>query len=379
MVNRYFTEKLYFNYIFLIISLFVIISCTDTDFNDYLRPDLDRLKTLPSSDLSFLHISDTHGSSISVYPMVEFLNNTQCDFGVITGDVLPNDLMMNYINSSRKPIFIIPGNHDAYDGLGQYGFREKVINNNATLSNIVYGDDRSNFFYCDIKKNEHIFRVIGLDQFEIDAVANGGSPDVVMSQKQIEWFIQVLENSYGLDGIIVLIHDGLGNSAKGSRDINNRTDFTSIYAYRFTNSYDHNGCFNPCLIPDIINAYKTGENIVNSEYPIGNNIEKMVVNTFFSGEHHNFIAYLGGHLHWDVTEYLSYYPNQLQVLIAFGGEGDGTPNSHCDDLYRESYGKYSYCINEYSVRLHKKEVEINRLGKDSVMNGTLRNSIKLNY
>lgn len=358
---------------------FFSFSCDGSDSSDYLHADLEKLSALPTSDISFLHISDTHGSSISVYPMVEFLNNTSCDFGVITGDVLPNDVMMGYIGSSQKPIFMIPGNHDAYDGWGQYGFRQYISNANISIPNVVYGDDKANYFFYDLKKNGYQLRIIGIDQFEIDAVPSSGSPNVIMTQKQIDWFIRVLKESYDLDGIVILIHDGFGNSAKGSRDINNKTEFTSIFAYRFPNSYDHNGNFDPCLIPDIVNAYKTGENIMNREYPIGTNNGKIVVNTDFSGGHDNFIAYLGGHLHWDVTEYLNYYPNQLQILIAFGGEGEGTPLSHYDDLYKETYGKFSYCINEYSIHFSRKEIEINRLGKDSVINGTTRKIIKFKY
>lgn len=333
---------------------------------------LQSLDSHSSSEISFMHISDTHGSSISVVPMVEALNSSNCDFGIITGDILPDDNMINIINSYRKPVFLVPGNHDAYDVYSQYGFRKSVIDRNTTISNVKYGDNNANYFYYDLHKDAKHFRVISLDQFELDAVGRAGIYEVVMSQKQIDWFIEVLESSYNVDAFIVLIHEGFGNANIGSRDIKNVNKFVSGLAADYTNSYDFNGTANPLLIPDILHAYISGENIINKTYASGIESAPVHVTTKFNGAHHNFIAYYGGHLHWDEVEYLNTHQEQLLSLIAYGGQGTG---SGWNDLVKSNSGEDSYNINYNKIDIEQKQLTIYRLGAKNTQGGTIRDSI----
>ena len=327
-----------------------------------------------STSVSFMHISDTHGSSVSVIPMVEALNSTDCDFGIISGDILPDDYMMSWINRSVKPIFLIPGNHDAYDenGEGQFGFRKNVNNNNKTIPNVVYGDAAGNYYYYDFNRDTLDFRVIALDQFEVDVMGKGTHYDVAMTQKQYDWFIQVLENSYSLDGFIVVIHDGFGNQQIGQRNIDNTNKFISTLARDFYNAYDFNGGANPLIIPDIIEAYMTGVNITKEAYASGYEAFPIEITTHFKGPHRNFIAYFGGHLHWDEVEYLNSHPNQLLVLIAYGGVGT---MSNYNDLIKTATGVSSYNINYNVVDFEKKKFTIHRLGAKETISGVVRDSI----
>ena len=270
-----------------------------------------------------MHISDTHGSSISVYPMVEILNSTSCDFGIITGDVLADDIMMGYIRSSQKPIFIVPGNHDAYDiPQGQSTFRSYVLDGINKSTKIQYGNDGANYFYADLTKNGKTTRIIGLDQYEIEKVGLADKHNIVMSQHQINWFITLLKDSYDIDGIIILIHNGFGNNTYGQRNTGNRNSFISTLAYDFK-SYLYYGKDYPLMLPDIINAYMTGYNITDKIYPSGYDGVDLKVTTDFTGSHHNFIGYFGGHVHWDLCEYLKDFPSQLQLLMCYSGLGTG--------------------------------------------------------
>ena len=356
-----------------VLFLFIILfwACSSEESYSIIN-EIPARSATHEDDIFFLHISDTHGSSISVLPMVEVLNNSNCDFGIITGDILPDDYMMNIINSSIKPIFLVSGNHDAYEGQGQYGFRVNVLNKNTTVSNVFYGDDRSNYYYYDLKKSNKVFRVICLDQFEIDAVERVGIHEVIMSQRQIDWFIHVLEGSYSVDGIIILIHEGFGNKFVGQRDTNNTNKFISCLASTYHNSYDFWGKANPLMIPDIIEAYMTGENIINQSYSSGSNSLTINVTTKFIGEHTNFIAYFGGHLHWDEVEYLATHRNQLLVLIAYGGVGTG---SKWNDLIKSESIQDSYNINYNVVDFHKNIFTIYRLGAKQTKSGIIRDSI----
>lgn len=356
--------------VLIVLIVFCLGACGSEDGGSY-ASEKQPTDSLQKGDVSFMHISDTHGSSVSVIPMVEALNSTDCDFGIISGDILPDAYMMGWINRSSKPIFLIPGNHDIYEGYGQYGFRENAINKNTTISNVSYGNPQANYYSYDIKKNNYTLRVIALDQFEHDAVERLGFMEVIMSQTQIDWFIHVLEDSYSVDGIIVIIHEGFGNKFIGQRNVENTNNFISSLAADFPDSYDFFGAANPLMIPEIVEAYLTGDNIVNRSYPSGADKITLNVTTNFKGQHHNFIAYFGGHLHWDEVEYLNSFPNQLIVLIAFGGNGTG---SKWNDLIKIGLDS-SYNINYNVVDFEKKKFTIHRLGAKETISGVVRDSI----
>ena len=361
--------------LFIFLTIFVFISC-GSDNDDYYQPELERAKSLPVSDVSFLHISDTHGSSISVYPMVDILNSTSCDFGIITGDVLADDIMMYYIKSSQKPIFIVPGNHDAYDTPnGQSTFRSNILNEINKAAKIQYGNDEANYFYTDVTKSGKTTRIIGLDQYEIEKVGLADKYNIVMSQHQINWFINLLKDSYDIDGILILIHNGFGNDTYGQRNVENRNSFISTLAYDF-DSYLFFGNSYPLMIPDIVNAYMTGNNITEKKYPSGYEGVDLKITTDFVGKHHNFIGYFGGHVHWDLCEYLSDYPSQLQLLMCFSGWGTGKyMKVDYNDIIKSIDGKDSYNINYNVIDYKKKRLNIYRLGANKLCTGGTRDSI----
>ena len=186
--------------------------------------------------MSFLHISDTHSVDVTLQPALEILNSDPTySFMILTGDFLPTEAMMQEVLASEKPVFIIPGNHDSWNeenvtySYGQQGFREQVLNRLYPNGEVNFGDDIANFFYADVTQNGCTIRVIGLDLYDFD---NMGRPvvmnSVVFSQKQIDWLIEVLEDSYDKDGVIIMTHNGFGNSSQNSRDPNYINEFVNI-------------------------------------------------------------------------------------------------------------------------------------------------------
>lgn len=355
---------------------FIIVSCNE-DNAVAIKRDILTVDSIKEADVSFFHISDTHGSSISIIPMVDMLNESGCDFGIITGDVLIDNYMKLRIRNSNKPIFIIPGNHDAYDlPNGQTTFRRQVLDYLQGINHVHFGSEVANYYYVDIIKNGRTTRVIGLDQYEIDVVGKAYTYEVVMSQHQINWFVDLLQNSYDVDGIVILTHCGFGYSTIGRRDTGNRNSFISTLAYDY-NSYLFYGNGYPLMIPDIMNAYLTGVNLVNKEYPSGYDGVDLTVNTSFVGQHHNFVGYFGGHLHWDVCEYLRDYPMQLIVLMCYSGLGTGKyMEVDYNDIIKSNSGEDSYNINYNVIDYQKKSINIYRLGARKLCTGGTRDSIK---
>ncbi len=338
--------------------------------------------------MSYLHISDTHSVDATLKPALEILNSDPTySFMILTGDFLPTETMMQEVLASEKPVFIIPGNHDSWNeenvtySYGQQGFREQVLNRLYPNGEVNFGDDVANYFYADVTQNGSTIRVIGLDLYDF---ANMGKPvvmnSVVFSQTQIDWLINILENSGDKDGVIILTHNGFGNSQQNTRDPNYVNEFVSINAKGWWDTYNYVGDGDAILIPSIIDAYITGNNLTDVEFKSGHKIKKVSqminVTTNFNGPHNNFISYYGGHVHFDVVEHLSDFPNQLMSIIAYGGYGKG---NSWNDLIKTNTGEDSYTINANNINFTTHELKIVRLGSKKKDDGTLRESILFNF
>ena len=370
-------------YIFVsILLLHPLNSCSVEDLTFVAEDIVTESDLVDNPDqITFVHLSDTHRSSISLDPALYYLNNTPTRFGLLTGDVTATDQMLRAIRESEKPMLLIPGNHDAYPyykySVGQYGFRTRVLNYIEQNERVFFSNNHDNYWYKDYQKNGHTLRVIGIDQYEFESVQEDpNSLNCVYSQEQIDWFINLLEQSATCDGIIIAIHAGFGNRHVWNRDTSVTNDFISIYARDYDNSYDFQGLDIIKVIPDIINAYQTGVNLIAQEYRNTTHDDKLIVTTHFDGPHHNFIAYFGGHAHWDMVEHLTPYPQQLQVLIAYGGDGTG---SKYNDLIKNTSNKNSYNFTVNVIDFNKRQLKIIRKGANVKVNGTTRDSIVISY
>lgn len=337
--------------------------------------------SLGSGQMSFIHISDVHRSSASITPALYYLNHTPSSFALLTGDIMASDNMLKEIRESDKPMLLIPGNHDAYPfyaySVGQARFRTQVLSAVKQGEKVIFANDQDNYWYQDYQKDGHTLRVIGIDQYEFESVNEGPNSLIcVYSQPQIDWLIQLLENSGHCDGIIMAIHAGFGNGKVMNRDREVTNDFISIYAKGYETAYDYTGEKNIRMIPDIINAYQTGVNLTEQKYGNSSKGDSIVVSTHFKGSHQNFIAYMGGHLHFDIVEHLTDYPQQLLALIAYCGDGTG---HEYNDLIKSTNNKNFYNFNVNIIDFKKRELKIIRKGANVKVDGTTRDSIVFRY
>lgn len=369
---------------FLILLVFYnfFICCSDGNDEAYIDNSVlaelrEQQEVIESSAFSFLHISDTHGSSYTLKYFVKLLESSNHQFGLLTGDILMTDAMQRIIDSSSKPIFLLPGNHDVYDWHdrdGQIGFRQTILDQSKWKFQMQFGDEIGNYYYVDITDGEGTYRLICLDQYEINKFGNFGQYFVVMSQKQVDWFISILDEASKFKGIIIAMHSGFGNSRIGYRNLNIKNNFISITGGN-PDSYEYYGDSNPCMIPDIVEAYISGKNIMQN-YESGKQGVLLQVKTNYSSSHNNFIGYYGGHTHWDCIECLNNYPNQLQFLIS---SANYLYPSKYDDLYRESQGINAITINSYSIEPETRKITTIRLGARKIINGGIRDRIIFNY
>lgn len=366
-------------HIYLLLILFVapIYACNNLetfDVEEFL--DIEPI-LIPEDEIAFLHISDTHSSDRSLEPACGFLNKTDCSFGLLSGDIIATAEMKSMLKGCTKPFLMIPGNHDAYDDGGEHNFRTHMLDPMQDINNVIFGDLKSNYWHHDFYKAGYSLRVIGMDQFQIDHYDKRERVAAsILTQEQIDWFIQILKDSYDFDGIIIMIHEGFGNAHIGQRDMNYTNDFISIYAKDYKNCYDYAGIHNAMIIPDIVEAYITGENITGKEYMNANESDYITVTTDFQGAHDNFIAYFGGHTHWDMVEHLNAYPRQLLSLVAYGGSRTG---SDLNDLVKTANGEFSFTINMNIIDFKNRKLTIKRLGSTVKVDGTKREEISFSF
>lgn len=365
------------------IACLILLGCSDladeeTSIDNYVLSELlSQQGEIDSCSFSFLHISDTHGSAYTLKYFVKLLESSSYRFGLITGDILMTDLMQNFIDSSSKPIFLLPGNHDIFDfhdQNGQMAFRQTILNQSKWKSQMHFGDETGNYYYVDIADGEDMYRLICIDQYEVNNVAGLPQYSVVISQNQVNWFISILEEVSWYKGIIVAMHSGYGNSRKGSRNFENINNFITITGGS-PDSYEFYGDSDPCMIPDIVEAYISGTNFSRT-YASGKEGVAINVKTKFNSSHNNFIGYFGGHTHWDCVERLNYHPSQLQFLIS---SANYLYPSKYDDMYRESQGINAITINGYIVESDERTITGIRLGARKIVNGTIRNKISFKY
>ena len=372
-----------YNKIIVVLLCFLSLGCSDladeeTSIDNYVLSELlSQQGEIDSCSFSFLHISDTHGSAYTLKYFVKLLESSSYRFGLITGDILMTDAMQSIIDSSTKPIFLLPGNHDVFDWHdqnGQMAFRQTILNQSKWKSQMHFGDETGNYYYVDIADGEDMYRLICIDQYEVNNVAGLPQYSVVISQNQVNWFISILEEVSWYEGIIVAMHSGYGNSRKGSRNFDNINNFITITGGS-PDSYEFYGDSDPCMIPDIVEAYISGTNFSRTD---ASGKEGVVINvkTKFNSSHNNFIGYFGGHTHWDCVERLNYHPNQLQFLIS---SANYLYPSKYDDVYRESQGINAITINSNIVEPKTRKITTIRLGTRKIVNGTVRDRIELNY
>ncbi len=375
---------LFFNYTIVLLILFICCSNADSD-EEQKYVFGNKLITCEEGQIAFVHLSDIHSSCSSLSPSVCYMESCDCHFGLLTGDIMATPAIIEKINLSTKPFLLIPGNHDAYKvyhgSMGQFGFRSNLLNKIKQDRYVSFGTDYQNFWYRDCYKDGYTLRVIGIDQYEAESVGHpidSWEMQNLYSQQQIDWFISLLEESDSIDGIIIAIHNGFGNKHINCRDTSGTINcFTSILARHYNNGYDYYGTGNLLLIPDIINAYQTGINIKGKKYLNSTIIkDSLTVTTNFNKPHNNFIAYFGGHLHFDIVETLACYPHQLLVLMNDGS--DLEPNDY-NDIPKGKIGNENYCFNVNTIDFRKRQLIINRIGANRKIDGSKRDSIILKY
>ena len=328
------------------------------------------LKALGISDnYKFLHISDTHGTDISLTKMSDMLKkDSSYMFGIITGDLTLTESMKKIIQDNDK-ILLLLGNHDTADSAGN---NQKTARDNFIApymqDRAIMGDDENiaSYWYKDIN---NLFRIIAFDEYEYTRVGlphSGSTYSVVYSKKQIDWFISLLRNTPKDMHIIIMVHQPPSVE---------REDNTNLFvSENAPNIYEYEGSLQDTalLIPRIIDAY-SNKKVFSGTFKCGDAANTtMTFDENFTNidQPAKFLFYVGGHTHWDVCEYLPLFPEQLMLII-----DQAKPQKYTySDLPRDTQDS-AYCINEISMDIRNKKTTVTRFGAKNTEGGKIRNYI----
>lgn len=376
------------------------------EVNDDVRKLIRQARNVPASNiLGLLHFSDIHGDSFSAGRILSVLDDLSSDIddAVVSGDVVQYyaDRTTTYPNGTtwwqacglpEKVLFIL-GNHDgattaatsydekrgegAWDGKGkEWDFQNYFANYIDEVDYVMpdgYDDSSSpNYHACYWHKDYALqkVRLIGLDPMHrCDGVVDPTTGEVTASgyhwntNEQELWLIDKLnetldsENAaYGYSVVVVGHYcldpysgdnNSTNTSETGGRVIDHKTsDATnfhfgsatsfSLQSYGFdyrskTSSYANKTENN---FADIINAWKQRGG--------------------------KFIAFICGHMHYDLMYYPTNYPDLLCVSVNQAGWLRPATNNENRTDYRDRL-----CANYYAIDQTKGHFKIVRIGLDS--------------
>lgn len=348
------------------------------DFNGIsLNEALQRL--FSTTNLTFYHISDTHGYQYGINKCIELMGDDPSMFTVLTGDIVATAAMKTAMVNSGK-FYTLLGNHDYADKYGYSSLtgRQDIIDP-VCGTRVNFGSANAAYWYADIQAaNGYTVRMISFDEYEGQVVGQASwKYQVIMSQAQIDWFINLLKNTPSTYGLILLHHQPVSAARVEHTDLFVSESAPLFYEYEGTHS-DTIPQTNMCpaiLIPMIMDAYLNKGTFAGTFFCGSSNGTTMTFNEDFSNVTPcKFLAHIGGHTHWDCVEYLPLFPAQLQILI----DQDRSQRYTYSDLPRVNSASdpSSYCINKYTINLDSGAILIERIGAMNTLNGQVRNEIE---
>jgi hypothetical protein len=329
----------------------------------------------------FLITTDLHSDWIRFTRALDYSKeNLNLDMVLCLGDVCDVPSQFPYFNWSENilncdiPVLPIIGNHDACvvgggtvyqtdEYLYNYFFSSALQEHNGEQH-----DNNSLYWYKDIENSytnstgthTNKIRIIGLNQYGLGEI-NENRAYIYYKQAQIDWLIDLLDNTSNDTYVIILTHTAPSPNLNIVQSLWSDTtpiDLTSQYSK----------ISNKDMLCEIIDAWINGTNVnLTNTSTIGEDI--ISVDHTFTSHPNNFICWLSGHSHKDSYCIPTNYPNQKIILFncttAIENQQDG-------DLGRNLTGKAQDCITLFSYDWDNNKIRLVRLGADCSIEGYFR-------
>ncbi|MDR0797080.1 MAG: metallophosphoesterase [Tannerella sp.] len=334
-----------------------------------------------------VHISDAHVSSWSngnnvqnpsnIKEAVRFANDpvVKINAMVATGDHISNhdktsrETAINFLNiftdtfyqNNDIPTFTATGNHDINminPDFATYAI-SKIELNNLLTSKINYkinSPGAENYYYADLANPRGgTIRIIALDVTDQDNWVYSAQHNAILSQKQIDWLCHTAlkKDMTELHSVIVLTHHPLPPDDEESFK-------KIIYSYYL---------YNWNMIPDIIEAFRTKQDLIKKYRNKLLVSDSVSVNVSFNNSPGEFICYLGGHLHtylhYEVkssSTISSILPKQLMFIANNMSASEKSETTHIE---RSPTGLQNNTFNLYAIDTKRKIIYVTFFGATS--------------
>lgn len=343
--------------------------------------------------LSFLITTDVHADWTAFNRALEFASNEPLiDAFMCLGDLYDAPSQINdydytsNILACNKPCFIVGGNHEyAYSESHVPLTDSQIINEwyNPALIN-KNGDIHPSgklYWHRDISKTIKIgetplgsypaysnvtkkIRIIGLDQYEYSSVHGRKVNNI--TQEQIDWLINLLDNTDSDTYVIILSHGSFGKKSAWMNRVECNWSANNYDLYDALADYvgsDQSGLLTRDFIPSIVDAWVKGENISKTTNKTTEGItnETISINHTFTPHLGQFICFINGHGHRDTIATYKNYPSIKNVCLCCTTSDLKQQNA---DLPRGNSGKIKDAVTVLTYDWYIDKIKLVRLGSD---------------
>lgn len=326
---------------------------------------------LSSKQFCLLLAGDSHNDDTRMDNMVDYLNSVDAfDAGIMLGDMSGNvfsDPITNYINAiskTQKPFLTVIGNHDV-DGATSDSELYTKYSDCFQYASLASGEAVNGkcYYYKDFPAYK--IRIIVMMQYDYTYTGN-----LCYGQDQIDWFVDVLENTPSDYGVIIAEHTNPSRYMTYNMDesVTSSTWKQSNYA-----PTDMSG--DP--VPDIVNAWINGASVSQTYgYTFTGHPSDLSVSADFSnrgtGE---FITYLGGHWHMNVLGNPTGFSDQQDLHVPANGLIHATQG----DMPRKEGTVSEDSLCALAVDRDKKTVKVFQIGAHYTKDAVDRQYFKYSY
>jgi hypothetical protein len=322
-----------------------------------------------SRNFTMLVTTDVHAEIENMDSAIKYLNDTDAImYGCCLGDMAAGNYAQtdgtwftNLVNTSDKPFYTIIGNHDGGNSkdasISATVAQSFVKWIEPTLSKI--GLPSLNVPYYAVN-TEYNVTLVMLNNYDVPDTLDGTNfavsrGDEVLSQTQVNWLLDALDNVPTANHLLVLMHayPYTNKAVEGN---------FSQYGYR------PSGSSSPAyveIIPDIINAWMTGTALQKTYIPQidSDYLDNIVVDHDFSSRGTGvFVGYLVGHTHKDIIAKSSVYENQK--IYCLTDTAGGTWQNEGSDLPRVNGTKTQDAVTVIGIDTNARLVKLVRIGSN---------------
>lgn len=330
-------------------------------------------------------ITDIHDDWTRMRRALDYCEKKNADALLVLGDIGDNQAALDafdwqgFVLNSSIPILAIPGNHEFVYNAGQTSYvgytdetlAAKLYNSELVSHNGEIHPSGKNYWYKDIQKSvrgvDYKLRIIGIYQHEFVDTWTDGHPDhtqnsglakddVYYKQAQIDWLVNLLDNTDENTHVVLLVHWAVTNNLSRVESAWTPSDKVGV---GITSGVTHGS--NNDMIPMIVNAWINGTN-VNTSSTMRTDGSTISVNHTFGASHHGkFVGYFSGHTHHDAITKVAEMDEQFNYAFNCTTNNDSQQSG---DTPRSADGKCQDSFSLVGYDFLKNRVSLVKIGSD---------------